>query len=225
MPTDNERLAAAIDHTILKVDATFADVEKICVDAITHRFAAVCVPPYFVKHARRVLEESDVKVATVVGFGTGFSTVSAKIQDIENAAARGAHEVDIVIDLGAVKSGDFYHCRREISRTHLAAKAVGLTTKFIIETAVLTTDEITEVCHICADVVPDFVKTSTGLRGGATFEVVELLRKHLPVSIRIKASGGIRTRRDALRFLDLGADRLGTSSGVRLLEGETGEGY
>lgn len=214
------KIASLIDHTVLKPDATLADIKQVCKEAVDHGFAAVCVPPFYVAPARQALEHSSVKLATVIGFPLGYSATFAKVEEIKRGIDEGADEFDIVINIAAVKNGNWSFVHNDIDRMvticHLRAKQI----KVIIETALLTEAEILEVCKICNDLEPDYVKTSTGFNGaGANPEVVHLLRSNLKDGIKIKASGGIRTLKDAQELVEAGADRLGTSRGLELVAG------
>jgi deoxyribose-phosphate aldolase len=212
-------LANYIDHTILKPDTNTEDIRQLCEEAIAHQFAAVCVPPYFVKNAYQLLEDSPVKVATVIGFPMGYSATFAKVEEIKRAIDEGAHELDVVINLCAVKSRNWNYVQNDIASmttaTHLKARKI----KVILETGLLTEEEIRRMAAICREVEPDFVKTSTGFSGGgATLQVVEMLQEELNgTPIKIKASGGIRSAEDARAMIEAGAERLGSSSGVRIV--------
>lgn len=211
-------IASFVDHTILRPDATAADIKQLCQDAITHQFAAVCVPPYFIAEAKQALEGTRIKLATVIGFPLGYSATVAKVEEIKRGIDEGADEFDIVINIAAAKSGNWAFVRNDIDRMvtacHLRAKQI----KVIIETALLTEAEIRKICDICNDLEPDFVKTSTGFNGaGADVATVQLLRSLLKKEIAIKASGGIRTAADARALIDAGATRIGASAGAALL--------
>lgn len=212
-------LASYIDHTILKPDTNTEDVRQLCEEAIAHGFAAVCVPPYFVKNAYQLLEDSTVKVATVIGFPMGYSATFAKVEEIKRAIDEGAHELDVVINLCAVKSQNWNYVQNDIASVTTAAHLKAKKIKVILETGLLTDEEIRRLAAICREVEPDFVKTSTGFSGGgASLRVVEMLREALSgTPIKIKASGGIRSAEDALAMIEAGAERLGSSSGVRIV--------
>ena len=215
------KIASFIDHTVLKPDATLADIQQICKEAVAHGFAAVCVPPFYIAQARQALEGTPVKLATVIGFPLGYSATVAKVEEIKRGIDEGADEFDIVINIAAAKNANWTFVRNDIDRMltacHLRAKQI----KVIIETALLTETEILEICKICNDLEPDYVKTSTGFNGaGATPEIIRLLRANLKKEIKIKASGGIRSHEDAQALIEAGADRLGTSRGIELVAGE-----
>ncbi|MEL6863654.1 MAG: deoxyribose-phosphate aldolase [Bacteroidota bacterium] len=211
-------LAKFIDHTLLRPDCTKEDIARICQEAIEHQFAAVCVPPYYVKNAANILSEHRIKVATVVGFPMGYSAISAKVEEIKRAMNEGVDELDIVVNLNAVKNGDWAHVRNEVDSITRAVHLKGKIIKVIMETGLLEKDEIIRLCNICTDISVDFVKTSTGFSGdGASVEIIELLRSQLSDSIKIKASGGIRTAQQANELIVAGANRLGTSSGIAIL--------
>lgn len=206
-----------IDHTVLRAQTSAQEVQQLCSEALTHQFCAVCVPPYFVSHAKQALQGSSVKVATVIGFPYGYAGTMAKVEEIKRAVEEGADELDIVINLGAVKSGDWQQVKSDIDRVVTSVRLKGKLSKVIIETTLLNQAELAKMIMICNDANPDFVKTSTGTQGGATEGVVRYLRANLKPEIRIKASGGIRDKAAALAMLNAGADRLGTSSGPKLL--------
>ncbi|MFN7115836.1 MAG: deoxyribose-phosphate aldolase [Saprospiraceae bacterium] len=213
-------LASFIDHTILKADCTFEDIKRICTEAVQYQFAAVCIPPFYVSHAADFLmgANAKVKVATVVGFPMGYAQTPAKVEEVKRAIDDGASEVDAVINLCAVKNGNWNYVRNDIDSMVMAAHLKGKSIKIILETGLLTEDELRRLADICLEIKPDFVKTSTGFNGeGATVEVVSTLKHLLNDQIKIKASGGIRTREDALRLIDAGAKRVGSSAGVTLV--------
>ncbi|OWY22170.1 deoxyribose-phosphate aldolase [Sphingobacteriales bacterium UPWRP_1] len=212
-------LAALIDHTLLKPDATAPHIEQVCNEAVFYHFAAVCVPPVFVKQAAAALAGTGVQVATVIGFPLGYNHTGIKLAEIELAAAAGATEMDMVINLSALKNARFNYLENEIAAaSQITHQAKGALLKVIIETALLTPPEIEQVCHICAAAGADFVKTSTGFNGaGATVAAVELMRKTLPPQVKIKASGGICTRQEALDMVKAGANRLGCSASVKIV--------
>jgi len=213
-------LATYIDHTILKPDTRMEEVRQVCEEAVTHQFAAVCIPPYFVKNAYQLLENSPVKVATVIGFPMGYSATFAKVEEIKRAIDEGADEVDVVINLCAVKSQNWNYVRNDIASMTAAAHLKAKKIKVILETGLLTDDEILGMAGICREFEPDFVKTSTGFNGGgATLRVVEMLKQELSgTPIKIKASGGIRSAGDARAMIEAGAERLGSSSGVGIVK-------
>lgn len=209
-------LTKRIDHTILKADCTSAEIEQLCADAILHKFAAVCVPPFFVGKAAQLLENSPVKVATVIGYPMGFSTTFAKVEEIKRAIDEGVDELDVVVNICAVKNGNRNLVSSDINSCTSAAHMKGKTIKIIIETALLTQEEKLMLCEICTEQQVDYVKTSTGTKGGATIEDVKFLRANLPKTIKIKASGGIRSAEQALAMIKAGADRIGASAGVAI---------
>ncbi|GGB04750.1 2-deoxyribose-5-phosphate aldolase [Puia dinghuensis] len=222
-------LAHYIDHTILKPTTSHIDINKICQEAVEYGFAAVCVPPPMVSFAVRELQDAAeversiaaVKVATVIGFPFGYSVTAAKLAEVEQAITDGADELDVVINLIALKAGDWAALEAEMrvltARIHAAGKII----KVIIETGVLTDEEIVACCEHYSRIGVDFLKTSTGYaEKGATVEAVKLMRAHLPAGVRIKASGGIRTAALAQQLIDAGADRLGCSASVEIIKGE-----
>jgi deoxyribose-phosphate aldolase len=220
-----KQIAAAIDHTQLKPGTLLADIQKLCSEAITYGFAAVCVPPLFVKQAAALLKEHPVKVATVIGFPFGYSAVEAKLAETVLAIVDGADELDIVINYTAIKNNDWVFAANEINHLVPVIKNSNKLIKVIIESGMLTNDEIVKCCELYAAAGVDFVKTSTGYAEfGASLEAVTLMRKVLPPYVQIKASGGIRTALFASQLLDAGATRIGCSSGVAIVNGEQSNG-
>lgn len=212
-------LARYIDHTILKPTTTRSEVGRLCAEAVQYGFAAVCIPPPFVRIARELLSGTPVKVATVVGFPFGYSAVEAKISEILLAIVDGVDELDMVINLIALKNNDWSYLAGEINTILPLVHARGKVLKVIVESGVLTEEELIRCCTIYGTAGVDFMKTSTGYaEQGATVEAVEIMRKHLPSSVQIKASGGIRTVEFAKALIRAGATRLGSSSGVLLAE-------
>jgi deoxyribose-phosphate aldolase len=217
---NEKQLTNYIDHTTLKIDTKKADIKKLCSEAEAKKFYAVCIPPYFVRSASMLLKNSDVKIATVIGFPLGYSATPSKAAEIQKAIDDGADELDVVINVSAVKSGDWGYVQNDIKTVALATQMRGKVIKVILETGLLNKKEIKKLCEICTEVGVNYVKTSTGFNGaGATVEVVEYLRANLPVSIKIKASGGISSAKKAIKMIAAGADRLGTSSGVKIVKG------
>ena len=216
-----QNLLAKVDHTLLGVTATRADYIKLCDEGATYKVASVCVPPSRVSLCVNHLA-GKIPVCTVVGFPNGY--MEAKAYETELAIKQGATEIDMVIDLGRVKEKDFEYVLSDIKQVRAACE--GHILKVIIETAHLTQEEKITLCDIVSTSGADYIKTSTGFAGGgATFEDVELLRKYVKPHIKVKAAGGITTMEDAIRFVELGADRLGTSRIVKLIQGLEGSGY
>ena len=208
-----------IDHTLLKPTATPEDIENLCKEAIAHQFIAVCIPPSYLKHAKSVLKDSKVKLATVIGFPLGAMTTQAKVFEAKDALANGADEIDMVINIGMLKSGEANYVEKEIAEIK---KAIGSKVlKVIIETCYLTDSEKEAACKAALNANADYVKTSTGFgTGGATFEDVKLMKKIAGDKMQIKASGGIKDRETAIKYIELGVSRLGTSSGIKLVTSE-----
>ena len=206
------------DHTILKADATEAQVAKICDEALAHDFASVCVNQYYTKFVAEKLKGSDVKVCTVVGFPLGMSDTRVKAFETRAAIEDGAQEVDMVINVGALKDGKYDFVRSDIQTLkEVCGKDIVL--KVIIETCFLTDDEKIRMCDITTSAGADYIKTSTGFgTAGATFDDIKLFSEHIGEGVKMKAAGGISSLDDAERFLELGADRLGTSRVVKLIK-------
>ena len=222
---DKKQIAAAIDHTQLKPGTLIKDIDLLCREAIDYGFAAVCVPPMFVKLATSLLSGYSVKVATVIGFPFGYSAVEAKLAEIVLAIVDGADELDVVINYTAIKNKDWAYAANEINHIMPLVKNSNKVVKVIIESGSLSDDEIIKCCELYAAAGVDFVKTSTGYAAvGATIEAVTLMRKSLPPYVQIKASGGIRTAAFAEQLLDAGATRIGCSSGVAIISGASAKG-
>lgn len=200
-----------IDHTLLKPDATKSAIEKICAEAITHGFASVCISPLWVPLAAHLLAGSEVKVCTVIGFPHGTATTETKAFEAEDAIAKGAQEVDMVIAIGKLKEQDYRYVLQDIKEVVAATKGRALL-KVIIETCLLSDIEKVKACELAKEAGADFVKTSTGFAGGgATVADVELMRKTVGPVMGVKASGGISSKEEALTLVQAGATRLGTS--------------
>ena len=209
-----------IDHTILKPTCLVSDIEKLCAEAKQYDFAAVCVPPNFVKLAKEKLAGSAVQVATVIGFPFGYSATEAKIAEIILAMVDGADELDVVANIAAIKNGDWSAIADEINHIMPIIRSKNKVVKIIIESGVLTDDEIIKCCDIYGIAGIDYLKTSTGYaEKGASVEAVKLFRKHLPDQVQIKASGGIRDYATAQLMIDAGATRIGCSAGVAIVSG------
>ncbi|WP_028394010.1 deoxyribose-phosphate aldolase [Bacillus cihuensis] len=203
-----------IDHTILKADTTKTAVEKTLREALDHDFASVCINPYWVPLAAEVLKGSDVKVCTVIGFPLGANTTNTKVFETRDAIANGANEIDMVINIGELKAGNYDVVQKDIEAVVEESKGKALV-KVIIETCLLTKEEIEKVSYIVRDSGADFIKTSTGFStGGATVEGVALMRKHVGENVGVKASGGVRTPEIMKAMVEAGATRIGTSNGV-----------
>jgi deoxyribose-phosphate aldolase len=216
-----------IDHSLLRPEASEEEVIKFCEESRREHFATVMIYPCWLAVAKRALGECDVKLGTVIGFPFGTATTSCKVYEARQAIALHASELDMVINIGAAKSGNFDHIRRDIEEVVTAAELAGLTAdgeevlvKVILETGYLTREEQREVCRIVQEARAHFVKTSTGFGPrGASIEDIRFLRQTVGRDIGIKAAGGIRTYKQALEFITAGADRIGTSSGLAILAG------
>ena len=211
--------AAYIDHTLLKADATKDQVVTLCEEAKQYSFASVCVNPTWVETAAGLLKGSDVKVCTVIGFPLGASTSDVKAFETTDAIQKGAQEIDMVINIGALKSGDDAQVRQDIEAVVEAAKGKAIV-KVIIETSLLTDNEKRKACELSVAAGADFVKTSTGFStGGATAENVKLMRGVVGPEMGVKASGGVRSFEDMKQMIDAGATRIGASSGGQIMNG------
>lgn len=212
-------IAGMIDHTLLKADATQAEIKKITDEAKKYEFASVCVNPTWVSYCAEQLAGTNVKVCTVIGFPLGATTSAVKAFEAKDAIANGATEVDMVINIGALKDGNDELVQKDIQAVVDAVKGKALV-KVIIETSLLTEEEKVRASKLSVQAGADFVKTSTGFStGGATPEDVALMRKTVGESVGVKASGGVRSKEDMDRMIEAGATRIGASSGVKIMEG------
>lgn len=217
-------LAKYIDHTILKAEASEEDIKKLCKEAKEHGFASVCVNPYYVSLAAKELIDSDVKVCTVVGFPLGATTREVKAFETNQAIERGAQEIDMVINIGALKSKKYDEVKADIEAIVNAANRRALV-KVIIESCLLTEEEKIQICTIAKNAGADFVKTSTGFStAGATVSDVSLMRETVGKEMGVKASGGIRDYKSAKAMIEAGANRLGMSAGIAVVKAEKEEG-
>jgi len=221
-----QELASKIDLTLLKPNARREDIRKVCENAVKYGFYAVCVNPCHVKFVSELLKDTGVKVCTVIGFPLGANTVETKVFEARQAVENGADEIDVVANIGAIKDGDFKYVENEIRKIVAEVKKLKPNTivKVIIETAYLTDEEKVKVCKALIKAGADFVKTSTGFaERGATIEDVKLLKEAGEGKLKVKAAGGIRTLEFAVKLLKAGADRLGASRGVEIVEEATKE--
>ncbi len=216
-------IAKYIDHTLLKATATWPEIENLCKEAMEYGFAAVCVPPLYVKKAKELLTNSGVKTATVIGFPFGYSAIESKVAEIVLAIVDGADELDMVINISAIKNNDWNFIANEINTVMPIIKNKNKIIKVIIESGVLTDDEIIKCCDIYGAAGVDYVKTSTGYaEKGASVHSVKLIRAHLSDAVKIKASGGIKSYSFAKELIDAGADRLGCSSSIQIVNESAG---
>ena len=213
---DVDKILAACDHTLLHQDATFDDIRALCDDAIKYGTASVCIPPCYVKEAKQYVGDR-MKICTVIGFPNGNMTTTVKVLETFDAIDKGADEIDMVINIGRLKSKDYAYVSQEIA---LIKQACGdHILKVIIETCMLTDEEKIKMCEIVTGSGADYIKTSTGFAsGGATFEDVKLFAEHVGSGVKIKAAGGISSLEDAEKFMELGASRLGTSRIVKIVK-------
>jgi deoxyribose-phosphate aldolase len=216
-----DRIVKICDHTLLKPESTWEQIRDLCDDAIAYGTATVCIPPCYARQAAAYLD-GKIPVCVVIGFPNGNATTASKVFEAKDAIANGASEVDMVINVGWVKDGLYDKVLEEIKKVKEAVE--GRTLKVIIETCLLTREEKIKMCEVVGESGADFIKTSTGFNaGGATFEDVALLRKYSPAHVKVKAAGGIASLEDAEKFMELGADRLGTSRIIRILKSQKHE--
>ena len=219
----SQNIAQMIDHTLLKPDATKEQIKVLCEEAKEYNFASVCVNPTWVNEANSLLNGTDVKVCTVIGFPLGATTSETKAFETKNAIENGAHEIDMVINIGALKSNNDDLVERDIAAVCAAASNKALV-KVIIETCLLTEEEKVKACELAKRAGADFVKTSTGFStGGATIDDVALMRKTVGNEMGVKASGGVRNLADVQKMIEAGATRIGASSGIAIVKGLTSE--
>lgn len=220
--TKSLNIAGYIDHTLLKPFSTETDILMHLEEAIEYRFKSVCIPPYFVPLARKKLRGHEVKIGTVGGFPLGYDLASNKTEMIMRCADVGAEEIDVVINVAAIKSADFDYISGELSSLATAANVKGVLLKVILETCYLSLEEIEIACNLCLENGVPFIKTSTGMgTNGATVEHIRFIKNIVGNKAKIKASGGIKTYLDAIKMIEAGADRIGTSSGVFILNNIT----
>ena len=213
---EKREILKRLDHTLLKQTATWEQIRTLCEEGMEYKAASVCIPPCYVKKARDYVQER-LKICTVIGFQNGNMTTAAKVFETEDAVKNGADEIDMVINLGMVKEQNYEGVLAEIQEIKKACH--GKLLKVIIETCLLTEEEKIKLCQVVTRAGADYIKTSTGFStGGATFADVELMRNHVGKDIKVKAAGGIASVEDAEKFIALGADRLGTSRLISLLE-------
>ena len=217
----NQEILAMVDHTLLKADAKKEDIKRICEEALENNTASICINPGFIEYAVGILGDK-IPVCTVIGFPLGAMTTAAKVFEAKDAIEKGAQEVDMVINISKAKDAEWEYITEEIRQIKAACGDKIL--KVIIETCLLTDEEKIALCKCVTDAGADFIKTSTGFStAGATFHDVELFAKYCEGKCKIKAAGGIRTRDDMEKFIALGAERLGTSSAIKILNGDAGK--
>ncbi|ALS74228.1 MULTISPECIES: deoxyribose-phosphate aldolase [Planococcus] len=216
-------IASLIDHTLLKAEATAPQIEQLCKEAAEYKFASVCVNPAWVALAAKQLDQSEVKVCTVIGFPLGASTSETKAFETTDAIEKGAGEIDMVLNIGALKSGQEDVVKADVEAVVNAAKGKAIV-KVILEICLLTDEEIKLASRLSKEAGADFVKTSTGFStGGATVEAVRLMRETVGPDLGVKASGGVRSLEDVEKMVEAGATRIGASSGVQIMQGLTSD--
>jgi deoxyribose-phosphate aldolase len=211
-------IAPYIDHSILKQTTTLSDIDKLCVEASRENFAAVCIPPRFVADAKKMLDGTRIKVATVVSFPSGFNAIEAKVKEIDDAIKMHADELDMVINLSALKAGDWKYLEDEITECLKPVYNARKSIKVIIESGLLTENELVACCKLYGGHAIDYLKTSTGFADkGATVQAVQTMKANLPKQIGIKAAGGIRSYEFAKELIDAGATRIGCSASMQIM--------
>lgn len=218
---DRNKILSAVDHTLLTQNATWEDIKQILDDGIKYSVASACIPASYVKKAKEYVGDK-LPICTVIGFPNGYSTTAVKIFETEDAIKNGADEIDMVINITDVKNENFNAILEEIKDIHKACN--GKILKVIVETCLLTEEEKIKMCEIVTNSGAEYIKTSTGFStGGATFDDIALMKKYVGKNVKIKAAGGISSLDDAAKFMELGADRLGTSRIVKIIKGENSE--
>ena len=218
-----QEMLSHVDHTLLQATATWPQIEALCREAIEYRTASVCIPPCYIRRVREAFG-SAVTICTVIGFPLGYSVTAAKVTEAREAIRDGADEIDMVINISDIKNGDYDKAEAEIAAVREACQ--GCVLKVIVETCYLTEEEKVAACGIVTRAGADYIKTSTGFgTAGATREDITLFREHIGPAVAIKAAGGIHSIADMQAFLELGAERLGTSSAIQLIRGEESKGY
>ena len=207
-----------LDHTLLSPTASTDDIKTLCEEAIENQFAAICVSPYFTSFASKLLKESQVKLAIAIGYPYGYSPTVSKAAEIKWAIDHGADEIDALINLSALKSKDYSFVRNDIETMARSVSMRGKSIKLIIEESLLTEEELARICDYCIESEVNFVKNSTGVLGtGANPEIIQRLRSLLPKEIKIKAAGGVKNKQDAYALIEAGAERIGSSSCLKLI--------
>ena len=221
---EKEKIYSRVDHTQLKPYATWEDIQKLCDEAIQYGTASVCIPPCYIKRVNQKYGDK-INICTVVGFPLGYSVTAAKVAEVQQALEDGAKEIDMVVNIADVKNGDFSKVEQEIIA--LKRECQNNILKVIIETCYLTEKEKIALCEAVTNAGADYIKTSTGFgTAGATKEDIKLFKEHIGQAVRMKAAGGVRTREDMEAFIELGCDRIGTSSAISILEGDAeNQGY
>lgn len=214
----DKSLAQLIDYTSLRADLKRADVFQLCQDAIKYKFKAVCIPPYFTSFAKSLLEDTQTSLCTVIGFPMGYCNLNAKMEEMKKALEQGCDEIDFVVNISAVKNNDWNIIDMEFDRLTTIAHMKSNVLKAIFETSLLTNQEIEQLCNKVIKHNVDFAKTSTGFsNSGADLSIVKTMKEVLGEKAKIKASGGIKTREQAIQFIEAGAKRIGTSSGIQIV--------
>lgn len=217
---DEKKILSMVDHTLLLQGSTWEEIRLLCEDAMNYQTASVCIPPCYVKQAKEYVKDA-MKICTVIGFPNGNQTTAVKVFETKDAVANGADEIDMVINIGMLKAKDYDYVLQEMMAIKEACE--GRILKVIIETCLLTEEEKIKMCELVTKAGADFIKTSTGFStAGATFSDVELFAKHVGEGVSIKAAGGISSMEDAVKYMELGASRLGTSRIVKLVKANAG---
>lgn len=207
-----------IEHTLLKPDTTKLDIKELCREALEHNFSAVCVPPFHVNIAAKLLEETSIKVITTIGYPMGYHAIPVKVEEAKRAIDEGVDEIEMMVNIAAIKDANWSHVKNDITSVTTAAHLKGKKIKVILETSLLNLEEVRQLCVICSEVEVDCIKNATGVNGGrATVEIVTLL-KEASKGIKVVAAGGIDTKAFALELIEAGVDKLGTSKGIQLLQ-------
>ncbi|NNC95327.1 MAG: deoxyribose-phosphate aldolase [Chitinophagales bacterium] len=217
MITTDKKITSRIDHTFLKANITGKIVDSLCKEAVEYEFASVCIPPYFVKKAAQMLTNEKPRVCTVVGFPFGYSCTPSKVEEARKAIDEGANEIDMVVNLAAVKDQNWNFVFNDLQTVAVLTQMRGALVKVIIETPLLVDDEIKKLCEICMKVNVDYIKTCTGFAGPVEMDSIEVIKHYIDDSIKIKASGGINSKSFVNELINAGVSRIGTSSAIKII--------
>jgi deoxyribose-phosphate aldolase len=207
-----------IEHTVLTSNCSSTQISKLCEEAKQHQFKAVCVPPFYIKYAKQLLDNSIIRLVSVVGFPMGYATIASKVEEVKRAVDEGVDELDMVANICAIKDNKWAYVQNDIDGVIRAAHLHGKTIKVIVEAHLLTNEELKKICEMCCNLGANYIKTSTGFNSAATTtDQVRFIKACLTNDTQIKASGGIKTKEQAIQFINAGATRIGTSAGLQLV--------
>lgn len=207
-----------IEHTLLKPDTTIIDIKELCQEALTYEFSGVCIPPFHVKTAAAILEDTPVRIITTVGYPMGYHAIPVKVEEAKRAIDEGVDEIEMVVNIAAIKDANWAHVRNDINSVTTAAHLKGKKIKVILETGLLTTSELKQLCEICCEIEVDYIKNATGINSsGVSLDIIAFLKKHAG-DIKLIAAGGIHSKDFAIELIEAGVSNIGTASGVKLVK-------